>query len=136
MALLVFSDKCQFSREIINYIRSQPALINIVRFHNVATHGVPSKQITRTPTLVTNEGNLHVGRDVKTWLESMVPAEFVSWDTTLDFCSNLDGSECHNDMFDLDRYGESLQPELTPELELRISRSVNDAMAEAKQRTS
>jgi hypothetical protein len=39
-------------------------------------------------------------------------------------------------MFDLDRYGESLQPELTPELELRISRSVNDAMAEAKQRTS
>jgi hypothetical protein len=133
MALLVFSDKCKFSHEIINYIRSQPALINIVRFHNVATHGVPSKQITRTPTLVTNEGKLHVGREVKNWLESMVPVEFVSWDTTPDFCSNLDGSECRADMFELDKYGESLQPELTPELEQKISRSVNDALAEAKQ---
>jgi hypothetical protein len=135
MALLVYSEKCQYSHEIINYVKSQPALINIVRFHNVVTHGVPSKQITRTPTLVTNEGKLLIGREVKNWLESMVPVEFGSWDTSPDFCSNLDGSECHTNMFELDRYGESLQPELTPELELRITRSVNDAMAEAKQRT-
>jgi len=129
MALLVFSDRCKHSLDIINYIKSQPVLTSIVRFHNVVTHGVPSKQITRTPTLVTNEGTMHVGREVKNWLESMVPVEFVSWDTSPDFCSNLDGSECHPTMFELDRYGESLQPEITPELEERISRSVTDALA-------
>jgi hypothetical protein len=65
----------------------------------------------------------------------MVPTEFVSWDTSPDFCSNLDGSECKSDMFELERYGESLQPELTPEMEERITRSVTDAMAAANQRT-
>lgn len=135
MALLVYSDRCQYSHEILNYVKSQPSLINIIRFHNVATQGIPSKQVTRTPTLVTNEGKLHVGREVKNWLESMIPVEFSSWDTSPDFCSNLDGSECNANMFDIERYGESLQPELTPELEHRISRSVNDAMSEAKERT-
>jgi len=135
MALLVYSDRCQHSHDIMNYIKSQPALINIVRFHNIVTHGVPSKQITRTPTLVTNEGKMHIGREVRNWLESMIPSEFVSWDTTPDFCSNLDGSACNADMFELDRYGESLQPDLTPELEEKIGRSVTDALASVQQRT-
>jgi len=133
MALLVFSDKCKHSMDILNYVRTQPALGGIVRFHNITTHGVPSKQITRTPTLVTNEGNIHVGREVRNWLESMVPVEFVSWDSSPDFCSNLDGSECHANMFELDRYGETLQPDLTPELERKISRPINEALASAKE---
>ncbi len=126
MALLVYSDKCKWSMEIIAFIKSQPALIEIVRFHNVTTQGVPSQKITRVPTLVTNEGAMKVGAEVKTWLVSMIPCDFDSWDGTGNLCTNLDGSE-NTGLFDLDRYGASLQPIMTPELEARISMSVTDA---------
>jgi hypothetical protein len=132
MALLVYSDKCKWSVETINYIKTQPALIEIVRFWNINTQGVPSKKITRVPTLVTNEGTMHVGKEVMTWLESMVPCEFESWcDDKM--CSNLDGTENAN-MFELDMYGQTLQPRLTPEMEARIAMSVQDAFQ--KSRTS
>jgi hypothetical protein len=126
MALLVYSDKCKFSQEIIAFIKTQPALIEIVRFHNVTTSGVPSNKITRVPTLVTNEGKMCVGAEVKSWLVSMVPTDFESWDMGGGLCTNLDGSE-NAGLFDLEKYGESLQPILTPELESRISMSVTDA---------
>jgi hypothetical protein len=67
-----------------------------------------------------------VGAEVKSWLVSMVPTDFESWDMGGGLCTNLDGTE-NPGMFDLDKYGESLQPILTPELESRISMSVTDA---------
>jgi hypothetical protein len=130
MALLVYSDKCKWSVETINYIKTQPALIEIVRFWNINTQGVPSKKITRVPTLVTNEGTMHVGKEVMVWLESMVPCEFESWcDDKM--CSNLDGTENAN-MFELDMYGQTLQPRLTPEMEARIAMSVQDAFQKSR----
>jgi hypothetical protein len=56
----------------------------------------------------------------------MIPTDFESWDCTGGLCTNLDGSE-NAGLFDLDKYGESLQPILTPELESKISMSVADA---------
>jgi hypothetical protein len=127
MALLVYSDKCRHSMNIISYIKTQPSLLNIVRFHNISTNGVPSKKITMVPTLVTNEGNMMVGGDVKKWLENMVPCEFDSWDTTSRTCSNIDGTE-EPTLFELNNYGQSLQPEITEALEAKISANVTDAM--------
>ena len=126
MALLVYSDKFKFSQEIIQFIKTQPPLIEIVRFHNVTVRGVPSKKIDRVPTLVTNDGKMCVGGEVKAWLVSMIPTDFECWDSGNKFCSNLDGTEDSN-LFDLDKYGESLEPILTPELEEKISMNVNDA---------
>lgn len=131
MALLVYSDKCKWSMDIIQYIKSQPSLIEIIRFHNITTSGVPSKRITKVPTLVTNDGNMMVGGEVKTWLQSMVPSEFESWESSLNFTSNIDGTEAPT-LFELDKYGESLQPKLTPELEARIAMSVTDAFQKAR----
>jgi hypothetical protein len=131
MALLVYSDKCKWSADIIQFIKTQPALLEIVRFHNITTHGVPSKKITKVPTLVTNEGVMKVGGEVKTWLTSMIPSEFESWNSAPSFTSNLDGTDAPG-LFDLDRYGESLQPTLTPELEERIAMSVTDAYQKAR----
>jgi hypothetical protein len=133
MALLVYSDKCKHSQGIIAYIKSQPALLEIVRFHNVSTNGVPSQKITRVPTLVTNEGKMCVGGEVKTWLESMIPTEFCSWDATGSLCTNLDGSDTSDNLFDMGRYGESLEPMWTTELEQKISMSVTDAYQKARQ---
>jgi hypothetical protein len=131
MALLVYSDKCKWSADIMNFIKTQPALIEIVRFHNINTAGVPSKKITRVPTLVTNEGQMLVGAEVKNWLVSMIPNDFGSWDGTGNLCSNLDGTE-NECLFDLEKYGESLQPMMTPELEEKIAMNVTEAMQKAR----
>jgi len=131
MALLVYSDKCKWSMDIIQFIKSQPPLLEIVRFHNITTNGVPSKKITKVPTLITNDGVMKVGGEVKAWLTSMIPSEFESWEQTFDFVSNIDGTEAPT-LFELDKYGESLQPTLTPELEARIAMSVTDAYQKAR----
>jgi hypothetical protein len=132
MALLVYSDKCRWSQEILGYIKTQPALLEIVRFWNINEQGgVPSKRITRVPTLVTNDGKMLVGKEVQAWLESMVPCDFESWDAGTG--ANLDGSE-NPGMFEIERYGESLQPRLTPELEAKIGGDVQDAYQKVGQR--
>jgi hypothetical protein len=128
MALLVYSDKCKFSADTIQFIKTQPSLLEIIRFHNINTNGVPSKKITRVPTLVTNEGNMLVGQEVKAWLVSMIPNDFSSWDSTGNLCSNIDGSE-NEGMFDLESYGASLQPPMTPELEEKIGANVMDSIS-------
>ena len=133
MALLVYSEKCKFSSQIIEYIKTQPSLNEIIRYHNISTLGVPSKKITMVPTLVTNGGDMKVGGDIKPWLESMIPCEFESWDPTPNSCSNIDGTEVPT-LFEFDRFGQQLQPEITPELESKIANNVTDAMA--KLRTS
>lgn len=133
MALLVYSENCKWSQEILMYIKTQPALLEIVRFWNVNTQGIPSNKITRVPTLVTNDGKMCVGKEVKSWLESMVPCDFESWCSATG-CSNLDGNDDPG-FFEVDRYGESLQPRITPELEARIGGDVQDAYQKAGQRT-
>ena len=37
MATLIYSDKCQYSAQAIKSIQENPALLHIVRFHNVST---------------------------------------------------------------------------------------------------
>lgn len=125
MALLVYSEKCKWSMDIIEYIKTQPALLEIVRFHEIGKQGVPSKKITKVPTLVTNDGVMKVGGEVKAWLTSMVPFEFESWEQNGNICSNLDGTEGEYGLFDLEQYGSSLQPMMTPELEAKIAAKVD-----------
>ena len=127
MALLVYSDRCKWSGEIVDFIRSNPVLVEIVRFHNINTAGVPSKKITRVPTLVTNEGKMCVGAEVKAWLESMIPHEVENWGPSGILTASLDGDDGGPEMFTLDSYGVSMQPMLTPELKDKIGRSVQDA---------
>jgi len=134
MALLVYSDKCNFCVETLSYIKTQPALLQILRFHNVSTNGIPSKSITRVPTLVTNEGKMYVGSEVRTWLESMVPMDIVSFSNDGFSITNLDESEEPGDLFDISMYGVPLQPVLTPELSNKISRKVNDAISDLNTR--
>jgi hypothetical protein len=98
-------------------------------FHNVTVQGIPNKQITCVPTLLTNDGKTLVGREVKSWVESMIPIqEFGSLDTYKG-TSMLDESEeqMSGDMFELDMYGSSLAPVMTQELEEKINKKVQDA---------
>ena len=128
MALLVYSDKCQYCYEVLNFIKTNPTLGSMIRFHNVTTQGRPkSEKITRVPTLVTTDGQILVGSEVKNWLESMIPQEIENWGGSGVLTAALDDGEGGPEMFSLDSYGTSMQPMLTQELKDKINRSVQDA---------
>lgn len=135
MSLLLYSPKCSHSVDLINYINKHAQLKQIVQFHNVNTMGIPPQyraKITRVPTMLTKNGKILVGKEIQNWLESLLPVQDLD---TCDFGScnmtTLDG-EGSTTMFGLDEYGRSLQPAMTPELEAKISRSVEDAYGDIK----
>ena len=130
MATLVYSDRCPYCAQVIKDIRENPALLHVVRFHNVSTHGVPSKQITRVPTLVTNDGKLLIGNDVRKWIESMKQDEHVDeFDQTVVQGSMLDGTDLNDsgNFFDIENFHMPLAPPMTRELEEKINKKVMDA---------
>ncbi len=131
MALLIYSEKCKYCSDIIMYIQSQGALLNMVRFHNINKQGVPNG-LTRVPALITSDGATIIGGDVKNYLESMLPVNIESKNigsrvTT----SAIDGSLA-DDLFRLDSYGKPLSPVLTKDLEEKINRNVQDAYQNIK----
>lgn len=100
----------------------------MIRYHNVTTQGRPTTtKVTRVPTLLTSDGQVLVGAEVKNWLESMIPHEVENWGPSGIMTASLDGDDGGPDMFTLDSYGVSMQPMLTQELKDKIGRSVQDA---------
>lgn len=125
MPVLIYSpQKCEHCKSIIEFIQSQPVLLSLVKLHNITTHGVP-KGVTRVPTLITDDGKVLVGGDVRTFLDNLIPfdVEYTQLGSRL---------ALETDMFSLDMYGSSLAPPMTRELEEKISRSVQDAYQDIK----
>ena len=128
MALLVFSDKCQYCFDVLSLIKQHPSLGQMLRYHNVTTQGRPkTEKVTRVPTLITAEGQILVGAEVKNWLESMIPVEIENWSGGGILTASLDGGDGGRDMFELDSYGTSMQPMVTAELKAKMSKDVKDA---------
>ncbi len=131
MTLLIYSENCKYCSEIIDFIKSNSILLNMLRFHNINKQGVPSG-LTRVPALITPEGATVIGGDVKNYLDSLIPVNIES--STLGTrltVTSLDGS-MSDDMFKLDMYGKSLAPPMTRELEEKISKNVQDAYQNIK----
>lgn len=127
--MLVYSDRCQHSQKILRTIQENPALLKVLQFHNVTVRGVPNKNVTRVPTLLTQDGKILVGQEVKAWVESMIPVEEFGSVDSFKGTAMLDESDTQGagDMFDLDMYGASLAPVMTQELEEKINKKVQDA---------
>ena len=130
MSLLIFSPQCNHSLDIISYINKHESLKQIVSYHNINKLGIPPQfknKISRVPTMLTKNGKLLVGNEIKNWLASLLPVRDVEM-AGFGSCSmtTLDG-EGTDELYDIDSYGMSLQPAMTPELEEKISRSVSDA---------
>ena len=130
MSLLIYSPQCNHSLDIIDYIGKHAQLKQIVKYHNINALGIPPQyknKITRVPTMLTKNGKLLVGNEIRNWLESLLPVKELE---TCNFggCSTttLDG-EGSGDLFGLDDYGVTLQPAMTAELENKINQSVSDA---------
>ena len=114
MSLLVYSDRCNHCMEIVDYIQANPALKPLVKYHNINQRGVPSKQIKRVPSLVTPENNILVGGEVKNWLVSMLPCNFTQFEDAGIGMSNLE------------KYGMSLKPEVSKDIQDKIDANVSE----------
>ena len=135
MSLLIYSPRCKHSMDVIEYINSHQQLKQLVRYHNVNTQGIPpnyQSKINRVPTMLTKNGKILVGNEIKNWLDSLLPKKEIDHvGFSGDICSmtSLDGSGRDSNMFYLDNYGQSLQPAMTKELEEKISRDVSKGEA-------
>ena len=123
MNVLVYSNRCDFCSDVISFIKKNDSLLTITRFHDINTHGVP-KGVSRVPTLITHNGTI-VGRDIKDYLENLIPSTTESYGFGSDIGTSVDGT---TDEGNLDNFGRSLEPKkISKELQDRISMSVNDA---------
>ena len=129
MSLLIYSPRCKHSMDVIEYINKHQQLKQLVHFHNINTQGIPpnyKSKINRVPTMLTKNGKILVGNEIKNWLVSLLPKQEVSNWGFGDGCSmsTLDGGD-DTSIFRLDEYGKSLQPAMTKELQEKISRDVS-----------
>ena len=139
MSLLVYSPKCSHSNDLIDYLNRHPEFKNHVKFHNINTHGLPQQMRTKVksvPTLLTNNGKILVGREIKNWFDSLLPnKEIRNCDFSGGKCSfaslDDDDDDDFGSGFSIDSYGQSLQPAMTPELQQRITMDVKDAYTDA-----
>ena len=136
-ALLIYSNRCSHSKDIITFINQHAQLKQIVQFHDVNTLGIPpqyANKINRVPTMLTKNGKLLVGNEVKQWLQSLLPNEITN--CQLGACGigtwSLDGEDDDGSIFNLNNYGQTLQPAITPELQQKISQQVGEAFNQNK----
>jgi hypothetical protein len=124
--------------EVIEYINQHKQLKQIVHYHNINTQGIPPayrNKISRVPTMLTKNGKILVGNEIKNWLDSLLPTEELSNWGFSGGCSmtTLDGEDNDTSVFSLDNYGQSLQPAMTRELEEKINRDVSKGTAYSEQ---
>lgn len=134
MSLLIYSPRCKYSMEVIEYINQHPQLKQLVQYHNINTQGIPPayrNKITRVPTMLTKNGKILVGSEIKNWLTSLLPNKELSNWGFKSGCSmtTLDDEDNDMELFALDSYGQSLQPAMTRELEEKINRDVSKGVA-------
>jgi hypothetical protein len=88
--------------------------------------------------MLTKNGKVLVGSEIKAWLMSLLPNEDVSFDDIAGFSCSMTSLENDEEVrngggaFELDRYGSTMQPAMTPELEAKINQSVSDAFNQIK----
>lgn len=132
MALLLFSNKCQHSKNVIEFLNKNTSVKSVVQLYDVSIHGVPPQlagKVHSVPTLVTKNGEMKIGKEVTVWLQSLIPPpEITQCQLGSGYCnmSSFGNEMIEDNFFELDNYGQSLQPVMTPELEAKIAKDVND----------
>lgn len=124
MNTLIYSEKCSHCRELLDFIDSNDELKQVTRFHDVNRSGVP-RGVTRVPTLVRFDGGVLIGRDISEYFESIIVPKCEG--ACSNFGTTIDGSTDDDGIFTLDKYGSSLAPKMTKELEARITADVKSS---------
>ena len=67
MALLIYSNKCKHSKNVVDFLNSNEQLKQVTRLHCIDTHGLPpqyTQYVKSVPTIITNK-NLTIYTDIK-----------------------------------------------------------------------
>lgn len=124
MNVLVVSDRCKYSADILDFIDQNEELKQVTRIHNINRSGVP-KGISRVPTLVKVDGTILIGKEIQDYLESILTPKTEGFSGT--FGTTIDGSLQDDSMFSVSSYGNSLAPPMTKDLEARINADVKSS---------
>ena len=131
-SLLIYSPKCKHCEKLFVFLESKPQLKQMVKFHNVNQLGIPpqyKEKIKSVPTLLTSNQKFLIGNEIIQFFTSLLPVEISNMDMSgsgLQITS-LAGDESYDNYFELSSYGQSLQGAMTPEIEARISRNVQES---------
>jgi hypothetical protein len=123
MNVLVYSERCKYSADILDFIDQHEELKQVTKLHNVNRLGVP-RGVTRVPILVKLDGTTLIGGEIQEYLESIITPTMQGFDGSRG--TTLDGSYDES-MFSLNNYGSSLAPPMTKDLEARINADVKSA---------
>lgn len=121
MNTLFFSQRCTHCMEVIDFIERNRDLKAVTKFHDVNAQGVP-RGITRVPTLVKLDGTVVIGKEILDYFDSIIVPTLEG--NSNNFGTSLDGPA---DETNLDRFGMSLAPRMTKDLEAKINANVKES---------
>ena len=107
MNVLVYSLRSEYCVQLIDFIKGNDLHNSLVKFHDVNKSGVPNG-IQRVPSLITSDGKILIGGEIKDYLETFLSSEpngIGNGGGTYD----LDGADGDN-FYSLDSFGETLAP--------------------------
>lgn len=131
-AVLIFSERCPYCIEVLNFIKEHPVLIPMIKTHDIGRYGVPDG-VQRVPMIITSNGEKHVGIEVLRWIENMIPTTFEGLCSSGKGCSPFDEPfDEVGDGFPLDSYGMSLSPNITKDIQSKIDKPIAEAYADIK----
>ena len=127
--LFVYSLRSDYCKTIHSFINDNDILKTLVKMHDVNVMGVPPK-IERVPSLITPDGNVIIGSDIRTYLDDLLYQDIEPVDTFKN-TYGIDGTHT-TDLCDIENFGKSIQPKMTKELEEKINTKVEDAYHKLK----
>ena len=120
---------------VIDFIKENKPLHNIVTFHDVNVRGIPpnlQNKITSVPVLITKDGGLLSGKEIIPWFQNLLPSEFTGIGGGVS-SQDLDGNDEIGDFFALEDYSKDLAAPMTKDLQNKIDMKVNDAYTDRNQ---
>ena len=132
--IMFVASNCVHSAQSLKILSTLPESIKQgIQIYDVSVYGVPpaySKIVDRVPTLVRGDGNVLRGKHVRSWLVNQIPSQIEYIDVSSSFAPfGSSGVMPSNRFLDLDMAGSSLAPEMTSELEEKINRKLDKAIA-------
>ena len=126
-AYMFYSPRCEHCLEANKILENTP-YADQIEYLNVHQTEIPSeykKELTHVPAIITNEGKLLIGAEVRQWALSLIPTEIESFDASA--IASFDGNpSVVQGLFDLESYGAPLAPPMTPELEAKINKKTTN----------
>lgn len=138
-AILVISKRCSHSMGVVKYVNEHDVFKTFIKYHDVNAYGIPKGYtgiIKSVPTLILQNGTTISGAEqIVTNLNSLLPEDTMGaqgWGSG--FGASLDDDDDAGDFCDINRFGGSIKPQVSPDLIARTEMNVSEAYNSSQQR--